>query len=234
MQALYGFGLFSGAGTLLSGGAGAAEALGEAETLTAAPLIEEAVTGETVAGESLAESLVVDETLAEGAAVDAEIIESAAPGTAPPGDVGLPPGDGIPAPGPTRPPTSEPAPPPAPEPFPAPPAPPPETLPPPEELVPPELPSIRNTGKISGNPQNRLIETGEPLKDGTGWVRRWTRITEEDYAAMRQALADRLDVAYDEATALGLSGENARAYVFEQMRLFRTQWRIDFLKNRRY
>ena len=89
-------------------------------------------------------------------------------------------------------------------------------------------------GSISGNPANRLIETGKPLKNGEGWVRRWIRITPADELAQRQAIANRYGELAKEATKQGLTGNARRKFLFEQMSQFRTEWLKNFLKNRKY
>lgn len=93
---------------------------------------------------------------------------------------------------------------------------------------------VARPGSISGNPANRLVETGKPLKNGDGWARRWIRMTEADELAQRRGIADRYDALLDEATQRGLSGQARRDFLFEQMRRFREKWLEDFLENRDY
>ncbi len=89
-------------------------------------------------------------------------------------------------------------------------------------------------GSISGNPANRLIETGTPLKNGFGWRRKWIRITEADALAQRQAIANRYDQLVQAVTKQGLTGQARRDNIFEQMKILRTEWLKNFLKNRKY
>lgn len=85
-------------------------------------------------------------------------------------------------------------------------------------------------GSVSGNPANRLVETGTPLKDGTGWVKRWTRMTAEQEIAQAEAIANRYNQVLQEAKSLPI--EQQQSYIFEQMQKFRTQYRQDFLNSR--
>jgi hypothetical protein len=87
-------------------------------------------------------------------------------------------------------------------------------------------------GQISGNPANRLVETGTPRTDGTGWVRRWTKMTSEQEVAQAQAIANRYNEVLKEANRLGLTGEQQRQYILEQMQRFRAEYRDWFLQNR--
>jgi len=55
---------------------------------------------------------------------------------------------------------------------------------------------VRSPGKISGNPANRLVETGEPLKNRMGWRQRWYRMTPEDAYAYQKACTEKLGQLY--------------------------------------
>jgi hypothetical protein len=88
--------------------------------------------------------------------------------------------------------------------------------------------------KISSNLQNKLIETGTPLKNGNGWVKRWTRMTVEDELRMARDISEYSVQTNIEADLLGLSGDARRLYNFIKMQEFRTNWRADFLRNRSY
>jgi hypothetical protein len=95
-------------------------------------------------------------------------------------------------------------------------------------------PKVIEPGKISNSPQNRLIETGIPRKDGNGWVKRWTRITPEDEQKMAQAISEFDYQLYLKANELRLSSKEATQYKFIKMQEFGTNLRKDFLKNRSY
>ncbi len=88
-------------------------------------------------------------------------------------------------------------------------------------------------GSVSGNPANRLIETGVPTKSG-GWARRWIRMNETDY---RRWLRERFEF-YNHVSTLArrmrLSPTESRRFKFEQMRRWRTEWLRTFLENRDY
>jgi hypothetical protein len=100
--------------------------------------------------------------------------------------------------------------------------------------TPSPIPKCADHGKISNNPQNRLIETGTPRKDGKGWVRRWTRITTEDELRMANDIAEFDRLLDIETDALGLKDGSATLYKFIRMQEFRTKWREDFLQTRNY
>jgi RHS repeat-associated protein len=87
-------------------------------------------------------------------------------------------------------------------------------------------------GSISGNPANRLIETGTPLKNGFGWRKRWYRMNDADERAYGQACQQRLDQLYGETN--GLPEAARRAHHFQEMSKFRQWWLEDFLKYRQY
>jgi hypothetical protein len=93
---------------------------------------------------------------------------------------------------------------------------------------------VSNPGKISGAEHNQLIETGTPLKDGSGWVQRWIRISDADYVKYRMDCADELDRLYEITRKNGMSGEAARQFHFEQMQKFRSEWLKNFFNNRDY
>jgi hypothetical protein len=93
---------------------------------------------------------------------------------------------------------------------------------------------VARPGSVSGNPANRLVETGRPLKSGNGWARRWIRMTEADELAQQRAIANRYNELLDEATQRGLTEQARRDFLFEQMRQFREKWLKDFLMNRGY
>src|SRR5262249_18206845 len=88
-------------------------------------------------------------------------------------------------------------------------------------------------GKISGNPMNRLLDTGVPLKKGFGWCKRWFRCTLEDEMAYGKACADQLDrlrVQSECITDLLARQQFNR----EGMAVFRENWLRNFCKNRKY
>jgi hypothetical protein len=85
-------------------------------------------------------------------------------------------------------------------------------------------------GLVNGNPANRLMETGTPLKNGQGWVKRWTTATAEDVASQNQAIFERYQQRLEESK--NMTSDVAHTYRFEQMRQFRTQYRQQFLENR--
>lgn len=91
-------------------------------------------------------------------------------------------------------------------------------------------PGTKRPGSVSGNRQNRLVETGEPLKDGSGWRRRWTRMTRQEELDQANAISDHYEVVLVEAKKLPLLMR--KQYIFEQMRRFRTEYRRNFLGNR--
>jgi RHS repeat-associated protein len=88
-------------------------------------------------------------------------------------------------------------------------------------------------GSISGNPANRLIETGIPTRNG-GWAQRWVRITEADKARWLSERHQYYDHVSDLARKMRLCPEEAHRFRFEQMRQWRTNWLRDFLDNRPY
>jgi hypothetical protein len=83
---------------------------------------------------------------------------------------------------------------------------------------------------ISNNPANRLMETGTPLKNGEGWVKRWTTATAKDEAAQNQAIFERYQQVIEESKHM--TPDAAHTYSFEQMQQFRMQYRQQFLQNR--
>jgi RHS repeat-associated protein len=87
-------------------------------------------------------------------------------------------------------------------------------------------------GSVSGNPANRLVETGTPLKNGTGWVKRWTTMTAEEEQAQAQAVSDRYNQV--EIQSRSLPPDEQGPYRFEQMRQFRTNYRQQFLENKEH
>ncbi|MBI4580780.1 MAG: hypothetical protein HY718_13820 [Planctomycetes bacterium] len=95
----------------------------------------------------------------------------------------------------------------------------------------PRLRPVQSPGKISGNPANRLIETGEPRKSG-GWRRRWYTMTEADELAYGQAVAEKYGQLVRETR--WMTEEAARQYRFQEMSKFRNQWLRTFLENRNY
>lgn len=94
----------------------------------------------------------------------------------------------------------------------------------------PKVPEVSRPGSVSGNPANRLVETGTPLKDGSGWVRRWTKMTAEEELAQAQAIENRYNQVIAEAEKLPLKRQ--QRYILEQMQQFRSQYRQQFLQNR--
>ena len=100
----------------------------------------------------------------------------------------------------------------------------------------PDIPKDRRyrPGSVSGNPQNRLVETGEIVADGSRYRKRWIRMTIEDEKQFGNALAKKHVEALREADRLGLSGQERRKFMFEELGRFRRQWLDDFLKNRKY
>lgn len=86
-------------------------------------------------------------------------------------------------------------------------------------------------GSISGNPTNRLVETGTPLKNRGGWQKRWTRMTREDELRQAEAISRRYDQVIREAQ--NLPDDVRKQYVFEQMRKFRAEYRENFLRSRK-
>jgi hypothetical protein len=93
-------------------------------------------------------------------------------------------------------------------------------------------------GKISNNPENKLVETGDPLKGGEGWRHRWYRMSDTDYEAYQTGWQQRyheLSEETREACRLGnMTGEGASQYRFQQMAEFKTQWLKNFLERRKY
>jgi hypothetical protein len=83
---------------------------------------------------------------------------------------------------------------------------------------------------VSGNPANRLVETGVPLKGKVGWQKRWTRMTLEDELRQAEAISNRYNEVIREAEHL--SDDARKQYIFEQMRRFRMEYRATFLRNR--
>ncbi len=103
-----------------------------------------------------------------------------------------------------------------------------------EEFKWPSPPRVPRPGSISGNPANQLLDTGTPLKDGSGWAKRWFRITPEDAKAYQQGVAEFYENIRDLADRMRLSPDVAKQFRFDQMRQFRTNWLSDFLQNRSY
>ena len=103
----------------------------------------------------------------------------------------------------------------------------------PKSVKPPaKAPSNLRPGSISGNPANRLLETGTPLKNSVGWVKRWYRISAEDAQAYANACAEKLDQLYQETRWMPEAAR--RPYRLQEMSKFRSQWLKEFVENRTY
>jgi hypothetical protein len=74
------------------------------------------------------------------------------------------------------------------------------------------------------------METGIPLKNGLGWVSRWTRATFQDILDQAAAIAEKYREV--EIGSRALPPEEQGAYRFEQMRQFRSEYRQQFLESR--
>jgi hypothetical protein len=84
---------------------------------------------------------------------------------------------------------------------------------------------------VSSKLANQLMETGTPLKNGQGWVKRWTTATAEDVEAQNQAIFERYEQVRQESYNLPVDQQHQ--FRFEQMRQFRTDYREQFLQNRK-
>jgi NADH:ubiquinone oxidoreductase subunit D len=90
-----------------------------------------------------------------------------------------------------------------------------------------------NPGVIKNNPANKKIETGIPRKNG-GWVERWVRMSDEDYARWLQERFDYYNRVVELSKRLRLTPEEATRFRFHQMQKWRENWLRDFLDNRTY
>lgn len=93
---------------------------------------------------------------------------------------------------------------------------------------------VSRPGSVSGNPANRLVETGTPLKDGYGWRKRWYRMTEDDYNAYRRAIFNKHQELEGITKNWDRLGVESHTFRFEEMAKFRNQWLQDFLERRDY
>jgi hypothetical protein len=91
---------------------------------------------------------------------------------------------------------------------------------------------VSQPGKISGNPQNRLIETGKPLKNGNGWVKRYITISEAEELKMRQDIFEHYNTINEYGKSLGIPESEMHEFRFNEMQKFRTQWLKDFFDAR--
>jgi hypothetical protein len=74
------------------------------------------------------------------------------------------------------------------------------------------------------------VETGIPLKDGSGWQKRWTRMTRQQELDQAKSISDHHEAVAN--IAKDLPTDMRRQYIFEEMRKFRTEYRRNFLQNR--
>ncbi len=89
-------------------------------------------------------------------------------------------------------------------------------------------------GKISNNPKNRLIETGKPLKNGRGWVKRYVRMTEEDYARYNHDVFEFYESLDSIAQERGIPQSEIHNFRFQEMSKMRTEWLKNFYNTRKY
>lgn len=94
--------------------------------------------------------------------------------------------------------------------------------------------TIQNPGRISGNPQNLLVETGTPLKNRFGWRKRWYRMTVDDYNAFQRGIAERFHELGRRTEGWHKVGRDATPYLRDRMGEFRDNWLKYFLRNRKY
>lgn len=90
-----------------------------------------------------------------------------------------------------------------------------------------------NPGVIKNNPANKKIETGVPRTNG-GWVKRWIRMSDDDYARWREERFDYYNRVVDLSRRLRLTPEEATRFRFNQMQKWRENWLRDFLESRTY
>jgi hypothetical protein len=100
--------------------------------------------------------------------------------------------------------------------------------------TPSPIPKCDEHGKISNNPQNRLIETGTPRKDGKGWVRRWYRMNEEDAIRMQRGIFEHYDSLNELGKELSIPDTDMHQFRFNEMQRFRTEWLEQFKQTRQY
>ena len=91
-------------------------------------------------------------------------------------------------------------------------------------------------GKIMYNRANQLVETGRPLRAGTGWVKHWIRMSYEEHLDYGVAVSNYYHELVQETAALVREGtmtpEQASEYRFAQMATFRTKWLKEFFSHR--
>jgi hypothetical protein len=72
------------------------------------------------------------------------------------------------------------------------------------------------------------MDTGTPLKNGTGWVKRWYRITTEDAQLYKDECAKKVGELHRQKPTLPPGA------VKDEMAIFRSEWLKDHCENRNY